>query len=163
MGVSGAGKSTLGELLARRLGWRLVEADAYHPPGNVEKMRAGLPLDDEDRRPWLTAVREELDRATEAGASVVLACSALKRAYRKALTDGLQADVLFVHLAGDRALLEQRMRQRQHFMPAALLDSQLSTLEPPAEDDPALTLDVSEPPEALVERVLEELERRDRA
>ncbi len=132
MGVSGCGKSTLGRALAERLGWEFIEGDDYHPRQNVEKMRARLPLDDEDRRPWLTSLRQVLISRERRGRSAVLACSALKQQYRDLLSRGL-ADVRFVHLGGDLGVIRERMEARGgHFMPPELLGSQASTLEPPA-------------------------------
>jgi carbohydrate kinase (thermoresistant glucokinase family) len=157
MGVSGVGKTTVGRLLAERLGWRFIEADDHHPPANVAKLAAGIPLDDADRAPWLHLLTAMLERARQDGERVVLACSALKRAYREVLRGGHE-DVLFAYLAGEPAVIRRRMAGRTgHYMPLALLDSQLETLEPPAADERALTLDASEPPEVLAERVIERL------
>ena len=130
MGVSGNGKSTVGKLLAERLGWSFLDADDFHPPQNIAKMAAGIPLNDEDRWPWLDRLREELWQRNERRECAVLACSALKRSYRRRLeTD--PADVHFVHLHGDRDLILSRIEKRSgHFMPAELLDSQFAALEP---------------------------------
>ncbi len=160
MGVSGSGKTTVGRIVAERLGWPFLEGDDYHPPANVAKMRAGVPLDDADRAPWLAALATEISAARRAGRSLVLACSALRRAYRDTLTAGRLDDVLLVFLTGDRALLDERVRARRHFMPPDLLDSQLATLEPPGPDERPLTLDVGETPEALAEAVVSEVRRR---
>jgi gluconokinase len=155
MGVSGCGKSDIGRRLASALGARFIEGDRFHPPENVAKMSAGVPLGDADRQGWLAALRAEIVRAGEAGEEVVLACSALKRAYRDLLRGGTQGQVRFVHLHGERALIAQRMAARSgHFMPPALLDSQLSALEPLQPDEAGITLDLREPPERLVEQVL---------
>ena len=146
MGVSGAGKSTIGALLAARLGWRFLDADEYHPPENVARMRAGTPLTDQDRWPWLDRLNSMLKKETNA----VLACSALKQAYRDRLTDGLP-DCKIAFLRGDIDLIRSRMHQRQHkYMPASLLDSQFATLEPPAG---AIEVDIGAPPEACVEAI----------
>jgi gluconokinase len=136
MGVSGCGKSTLGQALADALGWRFVEGDTLHPPANVAKMAAGVPLDDDDRRPFLEAVAGAI--AAEPGRGVVAACSALKRRYRDLLrAQGGRA--MFVLPMLGRAALESRMKTRTgHFMPASLLDSQLAALELPAEDEAAV-------------------------
>lgn len=152
IGVSGAGKTTIGRLLARRLGWPFVEGDEFHSPANVEKMRSGIPLSDADRWPWLDAIRAEIDDVLGRGGSAVVACSALKRAYR----DRLRRDgVTFVHLEGDPDLLRRRIRQRQgHFFDDSLLTSQLETLEKP---ERALTVDVSDAPHTVVERIVEGL------
>jgi len=145
MGVSGSGKTTVGAALADALGLRFVDGDALHPAANVAKMAAGIPLDDADRAPWLDAVGAVL-----ADGPVVVACSALKRAYRdrlRAAAPGLQ----LVFLDGDRALLASRMAARPgHFMPASLLDSQLATLERPEPDEHALTADIARPAEEIV-------------
>lgn len=146
MGVSGCGKSTVGSLLAQALGCRFVEGDSLHPPGNVARMAEGTPLTDADRVDWLDAVAAELG----ASKGIVMSCSALKRSYRnrlRAAAPGLQ----FLHLVGDRGLLERRMAARSgHYMPASLLQSQLNTLEPPGADEAAITLDIAQPLDALV-------------
>jgi len=155
MGVAGVGKTTVGRLLATRLDAAFLDADDFHPEANVAKMRAGIPLDDADRAPWLARLHDELASHAARDASVVLACSALKAAYRRTLADGLA--VRFVHLTGDRTLLAQRMAARRgHYMPATLLDSQLATLEPPAD---ALTADVADAPEAIAARLAATLAR----
>ena len=136
MGVSGVGKTTIGELVAKELGWRLVEGDDFHPRENVAKMAAGTALDDADRWPWLDALNKALRKENDA----VVTCSALKESYRKRLLDGI-ADFLLVYLYGSRELLASRLAKRKHrYMPASLLDSQLATLEPPAH---ALRVDVA--------------------
>ena len=141
MGVSGAGKSTLASALATRLGWYFLEADDLHPAANVAKMRAGQPLTDTDRGPWLQAIAQRLRQLSHANTDVVLACSALKVAYRQLLKqDG--GDCLLIYLRADPAELHRRLSDRKgHYMPAALLDSQLSTLEEPAAAEHALRLD----------------------
>src|SRR5262245_29366473 len=132
MGVTGSGKTTLGQLLADQLGWTFVEGDTFHPPENVRKMHRGEPLTDADRAPWLRALRARIDELVAAGRSAVVACSALKQAYRDVLADG-RPEVVFVHLTAPAAVIRDRLdHRREHFMPAALLDSQLATLEPPA-------------------------------
>jgi gluconokinase len=146
MGVSGSGKTTVGVALAARLGLRFVDADELHPAANVEKMAAGIPLTDEDRWPWLDAVGAVL-----ATGDVVVACSALRRVYRDRLRDAAPGLIL-VYLHGDRELLAERMGHRPgHFMPASLLDSQLATLEPPADDEHAFSFDVAEPVDAIAD------------
>lgn len=145
MGVAGCGKSTVGGLLAARLGLQFVDADDLHPPSNVAKMSAGAPLTDDDRRPWLARVAEVLRAGGDDGAPAVVACSALRRSYRDALRDGAGGDVAFVHLHGDRDLLARRIAARaDHFMPPALLDSQLATLEPLAGDETGVVVDVDQ-------------------
>jgi gluconokinase len=160
MGVSGSGKSTIGLRLAEAAGWPFVDGDTYHPEANVEKMRADNPLTDEDRAPWLAQLATLVRDAREEERSFILACSSLKRAYRDELTAGRRDDVLLVHLAGARELVRRRMQAREHFMPPRNLDSQLTTLEPPSEDEDALVLDVAEPPDAIVRSIVEELRRR---
>ena len=153
MGVSGAGKTTVGEALARRLGWEFQEGDALHPPENVAKMRAGHPLDDDDRAPWLAAVAAHVDAWRRAGRAGVVTCSALKRRYRDVVV-GDRPDMRLVFLYGTRALLAARLGQRRgHFMPAGLLDSQLATLEPPGPEEKPISVSVALPVEAIVERI----------
>jgi len=154
MGVSGCGKTAVGSLLAQRLGARFIDADDLHPPANVEKMRAGIPLDDADRAPWLRLLNARLREVTAAGEPVVLACSALKQRYRDTLAEGVPG-LRFVHLAGSRELIAARLAARQHrYMPTTLLDSQFATLEPPAE---AVVVDVVLPLEAAVEAAVRAL------
>ena len=152
MGVSGSGKTTIGEALASRLGWRYLDADDYHPPENVGKMKAGIPLQDADRSPWLDRLNEELKKHRNA----VLACSALKERYRRRLAEGV-ADFRIVYLHGTAELLRERIKARQHrYMPAALLDSQLATLEPPSD---AIAVDVAATPEQCLAAILTELRK----
>src|SRR5262245_8503336 len=126
MGVSGSGKTTIARSVAQRLGWRLVEGDDFHPPANVAKMRAGTPLTDEDRWPWLRAIAAEIDAVRARGEPAVVACSALKRAYRDILI-GARPDVVLVYLQGSKPLIAERLAARKgHFMPATLLDSQFA-------------------------------------
>jgi gluconokinase len=142
MGVASCGKTTLGEALAARLGARFIEGDSLHGPENVAKMSRGIPLTDDDRWPWLDRVGLSLARAGGAIAS----CSALKRAYRQRIAAAAGRPVCFLHLFGEKALLQQRIAARQgHFMPASLLDSQLATLEMPAPEESALTIDIALP------------------
>jgi carbohydrate kinase (thermoresistant glucokinase family) len=160
MGVAGSGKTTVAAILAERLGWAFEEGDALHPPENVEKMRAGHPLDDADRAPWLARVAGWVAGRLDAGACGVITCSALKRRYREAIARG-RGGVLFVHLSGSRDQIADRLAARQgHFMPANLLTSQLETLEEPGPDEPAIRVDVGPPPQAVAETVLATLVRR---
>jgi carbohydrate kinase (thermoresistant glucokinase family) len=147
MGVAGVGKTTIGEPLARALGWRFLDADDYHPPENVAKMKAGIPLQDADRWPWLGRLNRELKDLDNA----VLACSALKESYRERLAHGIP-DFTVVYLHGSAALIRARLESRQHrYMPAGLLDSQLATLEPPAR---AIAIDVAAPLEDCLSAIL---------
>lgn len=140
MGVTGAGKTTVGRELAASLGWRFHDADDFHPAANKAKMHAGIPLTDEDRWPWLGALRAVIEQAIRDGAGAVVTCSALKRAYRAVLSGGL-SDVRYVHLTGDPRVLQDRLASRRgHFMNPALLDSQIATLEPP---EGAIDVDVA--------------------
>ncbi|HKW40947.1 MAG TPA: gluconokinase [Gemmatimonadales bacterium] len=151
MGVSGSGKSLIGAKLARALDVGFVDGDDLHPPDNVRRMAAGVPLTDADRRGWLTAIAHRLRDAKRAGVGLVVACSALKRSYRDLLRSVGAADARFVYLAGALALLAQRVAERRgHFMPASLLNSQLAILEEPSPDERAWVCDIREPPEAIV-------------
>jgi carbohydrate kinase (thermoresistant glucokinase family) len=153
MGVSGSGKSTVGAELAARLGVPFVDGDALHPVANVAKMAAGIPLDDADRWPWLDAVGARL-----AESRVVVACSALRRSYRDRLR-AAAPDVRFVLLDGSRELLAARTGARlDHFMPPALLDSQLATLERPAPDEHVLVYDIAEAPAGIADAAARDLE-----
>lgn len=160
MGVSGAGKTTVGARLAAQLGWVFLEGDDLHPAANIAKMTAGVPLTDADRAPWLAAIGEAIDDWAALGTSGVLAASVLKRAYR----DGLRAarpQIELVYLNGGRALLASRLAGRKgHFMPPRLLDSQLATLEPPAADEHAITVEISLPPERQVAEAVAALRKR---
>ena len=147
MGVSGSGKTTIGRPLAQRLGWRFIDADDYHPPGNVAKMAAGVPLEDADRWPWLDRLNELLRNEADA----IVACSALKESYRQRLLEGI-ADARVVYLHADKKLIASRVKARKHrYMPASLLDSQFAALEPPRD---AIDVDVAADPEACVERIV---------
>jgi gluconokinase len=153
MGVCGCGKTVIGRDVAHRLQYNFIEGDEYHPPDNVAKMRSGIPLTDDDRRPWLEALGQRIATAAARGAGLVVSCSALKRRYRDILRgDGLP--VHFVHLAGPPALIARRMEGRSgHFMPASLIDSQFAALEPPEPDESAETHDIALPAEVIAERV----------
>lgn len=151
-GVSGADKTTVGKLLARELAWRFIEADDFHPATNINKMRSGHPLTDEDRWPWLERLRQQIERSLAAGENAVLACSALKRAYRDRLR--VSHEVKFVFLRGDYALVEKQLRNRhRHFMNPALLRSQFADLEEPGPDEEALTIKLGRTPEELVTEI----------
>lgn len=153
-GVSGSGKTTVGTLLAERLGWDYAEADDFHSPENIAKMRSGVPLTDADRMPWLRAIGVWMDERIRAGEPGVVTCSALKRAYRDVLLDGRTDRVRLVLLDGDRDTIADRMRRRKgHFFKADLLDSQFADYERPGPDEDVLTVPVDETPEKLVERI----------
>ncbi len=153
-GVAGSGKSTVGRLLAAALGWTYHEADDFHSAANKAKMAGGQPLTDADRAPWLAAIRAAMDASVSAGQPAVFTCSALKAGYRHVLLDGLPGARL-VYLAGDRDLLLARLQGRSgHYMKPAMLDSQLAALEPPAG---GLTLDIRQPPDALVAEIRRQL------
>ena len=154
MGVSGVGKTTVGELLAARTGWELLDADAFHPQSNIDKMRSGIPLTDDDRWPWLDRLNAVLREKEQRGDSAILACSALKQRYRDRLAQGL-GNVRWVHLTGDFDLIKQRIEARKgHYMTAKLLESQFAALEPPAD---ALVLDVALDPASLSESIVRRL------
>jgi gluconokinase len=154
MGVAGSGKSTIAEGLAARLGWRYEDGDTFHPASNVAKMSAGIPLTDEDRWPWLQAIADEIDRVCAAGERAVVACSALKRAYRDVLVHG-RDDVRIVFLDGTKQLIADRLSQRKgHFMPAGLLDSQFKTLERPGADERAVTVSIDAPVATIVADII---------
>jgi gluconokinase len=153
MGVSGSGKSTIGAALAAALGWPLIDADDLHPPRNVAKMAAGIPLTDDDRWPWLDRIVDTLRRTTAEGANVILACSALKQRYRDRLAQA--GDVRFVHLRGDPQTIAARLATRHHrYMPAALLQSQFATLEAPSD---AIDVDITMSVDAQVAAIIEAL------
>jgi gluconokinase len=157
MGVSGSGKSTIADALARELGWRYEDGDKFHPASNVAKMRAGHPLTDEDRWPWLQAIADEIDRSCKRGERVVIACSALKRAYRDILVRG-RGDVRIVFLDGTEALIAGRLAARKgHFMPPGLLTSQFRTLEPPAVDERPVTVSIDATVGAIVDDIVRQL------
>lgn len=155
MGVAGTGKTTIGPLLAARLGVPYAEGDDFHPQANIAKMSAGTPLTDEDRWPWLDAIGSWADG--RAGLGGVVSSSALKRSYRDRLRVAAPG-VVFVHLTGDRKLIEDRMSHRQgHFMPTALLDSQFATLQPLERDEAGVAVDVTGSPEQIIERAVKAL------
>jgi len=157
MGVSGVGKSTIAKSLAAKLGWKFQEGDDLHPPSNVQKMHAGIPLTDADRAPWLDAIKHWIDDRIRAGEPGLVTCSALKRRYRDVLIDG-RADVRILYLHSDEATIEDRIKHRTgHFMPASLLESQLHTLEEPAPEERPMTIEVAGTVEETVASILEAL------
>lgn len=157
MGVAGCGKSTIGSLLAQRLGWEFADADSFHPDSNVEKMKRGVPLTDDDRAPWLHAIAAWMDELRRSGRRGIVACSALKQAYRKILVHG-RDDTRIVYLKGDKDLIARRMAARSgHFMPLGLLDSQFRTLEEPGSAENPLVVAIAAPPQEMVETILRAL------
>lgn len=157
MGVAGCGKSSLGLALANALNANYIEGDSYHPAENIARMAAGIPLTDTDRASWLELLAQRLATGVAQGQAMVLACSALKRRYRDTLRRG-DADLLFVHLAGSKALIAERMAARSaHFMPGTLLDSQFHDLEEPAADESCIRCDVSQPLDSLLQQLLQQL------
>jgi gluconokinase len=157
MGVSGSGKSTVASMLAHRLRWTYEDGDWFHPEANVEKMHHGEPLTDEDRWPWLRAIAAWIDNTRKAGTHGVVACSALKRAYRDILV-GARRDVRLVFLKGDRELIGRRIAARDdHFMPAALLDSQFAALEEPAADERPIVVSIAPHPREIVDDIVNAL------
>jgi gluconokinase len=158
MGVSGCGKSTFAKALERATGWAFVEGDSLHPPANIAAMKAGRPLDDADRAPWLDRVASAIDGWRAAGQGGIISCSALKRRYRDRLRVADPA-LMFVHLHADRDTLERRLlRRRNHFMPASLLASQFEALELPGADEHALTVSATAPVARTVAQVLRHTE-----
>lgn len=157
MGVSGSGKTTIAELLAERLKWPFADADVFHPQSNIDKMESGTPLTDEDRWPWLRAMRDWLSEQAAAGHNAIVTCSALRRVYRDVLREA-DGRVLFVHLAGEPELVQERVLHRTgHFMPPDLLPSQYRTLEQLADDEDGIVISVDATPEQITDKVIDQL------
>lgn len=157
MGVSGSGKTTVAALLAGRLGWELGDADDWHSPANVRKMHGGTPLTDDDRWPWLASIAAWIDATRSTGQHAVLACSALRRAYRDVLI-GNRPDVRLVYLRGEETLIQDRQAARlNHYMPASLVHSQFESLEVPGADERPLVVDVVAPAHTVVDQIIEQL------
>jgi len=153
MGVSGSGKTTVGRLLSQELGWKFYDADDFHPQANIDKMQQGIPLDDADRRPWLEKLREMVRTCLDRSESAILACSALKEAYREYLL--IDPQVVLVYLQGSPDLLRERLKQRRgHFMNPQLLDSQFAALEEPQH---AVVIDVTPSPPIIVQSIRKNL------
>ncbi|MFJ7749862.1 gluconokinase [Arthrobacter sp. NPDC097144] len=157
MGVSGSGKTTISTLLSEHLGWIAAEADEFHPEANIAKMSSGTPLTDDDRWPWLDSIKNWMDTQAENGRSTIVTCSALKRVYRDVL-GAAAGQVHFVHLNGSADVLRERMKTRSgHFMPPSLLPSQINTLEPLADDEPGIVVDILHSPAELADEILNRL------
>ncbi|MDX1670729.1 MAG: gluconokinase [Balneolaceae bacterium] len=155
MGVSGSGKTTVGKRLAVRLDLPFYDADSFHTSANIRKMKAGEPLNDQDRFPWLQRLSAYIDQWRDAGGAV-LACSALKESYREMLSGGNPEDVTFIYLKGSKELIKQRIESRdEHFFPDDLLDSQFEALEEPAD---GITVSVDQEPEAIVDEIMNNIE-----
>lgn len=153
MGVTGSGKTTVGQMLAEKLGWEFYDADHFHPEENIEKMTNGIPLDDNDRVPWLKALATLISSSESQGQSLVLACSALKNTYRNMIRDASKS-VTFIFLKGDQNLIGDRLNARKnHYMNPALLPSQFAALEVPSEDE-AVHIDINPEPVAIVEDII---------
>ena len=160
MGVSGSGKTTVAVELAQRLGWEFAEGDDHHPPANVAKMRAGTPLTDADRDPWLRGLAAWIAERERSGSSCVLTCSALRRSYRDLLRQGNES-VFFAHVDVPEAVLAERLAARTgHYMPPSLLGSQLATLEPLGDDEPGITVPGTGEPVDVVDAIVDALPRR---
>ncbi len=156
MGVSGSGKTTIGKLLEDKTGYTFLDADDFHPRINVEKMKAGIPLGDADRWPWLEKLNVELKSHLHRGKTVILACSALKKAYREKLEEGIGDNILWVFLKGDVDVLKSRLESRKgHYMPATLLQSQMDALEEPED---ALHIAISQSPGEIVSGIMKAME-----
>jgi gluconokinase len=157
MGVTASGKTTVGHLLRDRLGWKFYDGDDFHPPANVEKMSHGIPLTDEDRAPWLATLHQLMADAERNGDSAIVACSALKTAYRRVLSDGLRT-LRIVFLKGDPETLQHRLDQRVgHFMPRTMLPSQMAALEEPT-DPNVIVVNAAQPPDVIVQQILNAIE-----
>ncbi|HAX74250.1 MAG TPA: gluconate kinase [Cyanobacteria bacterium UBA11372] len=154
MGVSGAGKSTIGKMLASKLNWEFFDADDFHPPANIEKMRQGIPLTDADRMPWLLTLQDAIARILQQDRHAVLACSALKSSYREIVLDNCdRSQIRLVYLKGSFQLIQQRLKQRQnHYMSQNLLQSQFDILEEPED---AICVDISQPMDAIAQQISE--------
>lgn len=162
MGVSGCGKSTVGSLLGARLGVPFFDGDDFHPAANKAKMAGGVPLNDDDRAPWLAEIGAALASPAGGAGSCIIACSALKRSYRDSLRS-FAPDVVFIHLSGDATIISDRLSSREHeYMPGSLLASQLATLEPLRSDEAHVAVDIHEDPASLVDRIVQALATRER-
>ena len=154
MGISGSGKSTVAQAVRERLDWEFAEGDDFHPPANVAKMREGIALTDGDRWGWLGTLADWTAERDARGEPTIITCSALRRAYRDVLRRGGEG-TFFVHSTGDKHMILARMNARDHFMPPSLLDSQFATLEPLADDEPGIVVDIDQPVPAIVSEAVE--------
>lgn len=158
MGVSGSGKTTVGRRIAEQLGWPFYEGDDLHPKANVKKMEGGEPLADIDRQPWLEEIRDLAGRLAREGRSAVIACSALKRAYRELIRSKVQDAMQFVYLKGGYQQIKARIEERDnHYMPAELLQSQFDALQEPTPEEHIIEVNIAQPPDALVHEVVQQL------
>ncbi len=158
MGVSGSGKTTIATLLTKKLGWVFRDGDEFHPTANVEKMKSGVPLTDEDRWPWLEAIARFIDEELARGTKTIVTCSALKQRYRDIIIDGRKG-VRLIYLKGEKALLERKLARRHgHFMPSSLLKTQFDALEEPGLEENPLIVSVDAAPDQIVDHILAELE-----
>src|SRR5262245_61187266 len=156
IGVSGSGKTTIGRLLSKELAWPFFDGDDYHPEANIRKMRAGIPLGDDDREIWLSSLQRLIQQKSDSGQNTILACSALKQKYRDRLQQGYEDKIVFVYLKGSYELIQQRMlARRSHFMNPSLLSSQFEALEEPKG---VLTIDAAQAPSLIVEMIKREIE-----
>ena len=162
MGVSGSGKSTIGTLLGERIGCPYLDADTFHSPESIAKMQSGVPLDDRDRMPWLGRIAQKIEALIADDETAVIGCSALKRAYRDILFDGIPRDrIALVYLRGSFDLIRGRLAARRgHFMPPELLQSQFDQLEAPRQDEEPIKVDIAPAPDAVVAAILREIARR---
>ncbi|MEM9222514.1 MAG: gluconokinase, GntK/IdnK-type [Pseudomonadota bacterium] len=159
IGVSGSGKTTVASILANRIGWQFEDADWFHPPENIAKMKSGTALTDEDRWPWLHAIAKWIKSNHERGHHGVVACSALKRVYRDLLVGDLGGFVRMIYLEGTPDLISERLCMRHgHFMPSTLLDSQFATLEPPTADEDPITVGIDQHPREIVSAIVSRLQ-----
>lgn len=160
MGVSGSGKSAIAYALGQRLGWIVEDADRFHPQSNIDKMRAGIALSDDDRLPWLRTVAAEIGRRRADGTSLIMACSALKRTYRDILVQGY-SDTCIIYLRGGNDLIANRLKtRRDHFMPQELLGSQFATLEEPDGDERPIVVDIDASVDEIADRIVSLLDAR---
>ncbi|MAZ99712.1 MAG: carbohydrate kinase [Rhodospirillaceae bacterium] len=155
MGVSGSGKTTIGIELSKKLGFRFLEGDDFHPPENIIKMKNGVALTDQDRMPWLKTIVSKCEHEIKKGNDLVIACSALKKSYRLVLNNGFEHR--FIHLKGDITTIKNRMLGRDHFMPIQLIDSQFATLETPSKDENSISIDIKLPVNNQIEEIVSHL------